>query len=233
MRPIDSFRNGGTPPKVSFNTKPKVPLSGSIKIILLTGLVASGKSTFALELKKKGFEIIDADFVTNTLYQEKAEIFRQVTQAFAGHDILTDGKIDKKKLGNIVFSDANLFKSLTDIMYPADKERIEQMIRELSFRGKKMVVVMAANGYEAGLGKISDEVWIVDTPRRIALPAFLNRSASNSVDRFERIRRFQTPRSRLLKIANRVFRNNREVEMFSLWADQLAEEYKPLLTQPE
>ncbi len=197
---------------------------GNQKVVLLTGLIASGKSSFARLLKQKGFKIIDTDSITASLYEEKT-ISALIIKTFLDYDILTGDKIDKAKLGQVVFQNPHLLKKLTAILREPGMAKLSQKLEALRIEGKRMVVITTAYGLELGLPEMCDEVWFIDTPQRIALPAFLSRDTANSSSRYEQIRAMQPSRAELLRVANRVFRNNQGVEKLSFWADQIAKEY--------
>jgi dephospho-CoA kinase len=85
----------------------------------LTGGYASGKSFVAAELARLGCSLIYADKLGHEVLLPGGEAFEPVVQIF-GREILSgDGGIDRKKLGQIVFSSPELLKKLTDIIHPA------------------------------------------------------------------------------------------------------------------
>ena len=69
--------------------------------IAITGNIAAGKSTAENILKKLGCKVYDTDIIAHKVLAESSA----VKQMFADCDILTDGEIDRKKLGSIVFRD--------------------------------------------------------------------------------------------------------------------------------
>jgi len=88
--------------------------------VVLTGGIATGKSTIAHYLKEDGFSVIDADAIAHeTLDEETLDIVK-----IFGKDILNDQKIDRKKLGNIVFNDTQKRKELENILHPIILQKI-------------------------------------------------------------------------------------------------------------
>ncbi|KAK4708349.1 hypothetical protein R3W88_029274 [Solanum pinnatisectum] len=76
-----------------------------MRIVGLTGGIASGKSTVSNLFKAHGIPVVDADFVACNILKEGTGGWKKVVAAF-GEDILLDnGEVDRAKLGQIVFSD--------------------------------------------------------------------------------------------------------------------------------
>ena len=88
---------------------------------VITGSIASGKSTVVNILKEQGFSVIDADLIAH----EQLEICkREIVEVF-GEQILDEaGKIDRKKLGAIVFNEPKKLKNLEQILHPKIKAEI-------------------------------------------------------------------------------------------------------------
>ena len=88
---------------------------------VITGSIASGKSTVVNLLKERGFSVIDADLIAH----EQLEICkREIVETF-GEQILNEaGKIDRKKLGAIVFNEPKKLKNLEQILHPKIKAEI-------------------------------------------------------------------------------------------------------------
>ena len=88
---------------------------------VITGSIASGKSTVVNLLKERGFSVIDADLIAH----EQLEICKREIVRVFGEQILDEtGKIDRKKLGAIVFNDPKKLKNLEQILHPKIKAEI-------------------------------------------------------------------------------------------------------------
>ena len=97
-------------------------------IIGLTGGIATGKSTAAEYLKKKGAKIIDADQISHKITQKGEKGWKRVIDEF-GKDILReDGEFDREKLGEIVFADKNKLQLLNSIVHPLVRQEMQQII---------------------------------------------------------------------------------------------------------
>ena len=129
-------------------------------IIGVTGGIASGKSEVCRILEQNGFTIIDADIVAHDVL-EKPEVIKNISEAF-GNEILCfyDNKlcVDRKKLGNIVFSDKKQMEILEGITHTQIVKQIEEIIIN---NKKDNFVIEAIKLVSSGLLELCDELWIV------------------------------------------------------------------------
>lgn len=96
-----------------------------MKVIALTGGIGSGKSLVANYFFSLGAEVIDADQLSRQAIERGSEGFDEVLTAF-GDGILKDGDIDRRALGEIVFSDPEKRKVLEGIIHP----RVQQALAD-------------------------------------------------------------------------------------------------------
>ena len=85
-------------------------------VVAITGQSGSGKSNIGRYYAEKGYTVIDCDLVARQIHTDK-ECMTQLCEYF-GYDILTDGLIDRAKLGKKAFADAESLQKLTDITHP-------------------------------------------------------------------------------------------------------------------
>ncbi len=131
-----------------------------MKVIGLTGGIGSGKSTVSRFLQELGAVILDADKVGHEAYQPDTEAWREVVAAF-GREILTpDGDIDRKKLGEIVFSNPESLARLNQIMHPRMFDMMKARLEEYHRQGVGVVVLEAAVLLEANWTPLVDQVWV-------------------------------------------------------------------------
>ena len=143
-----------------------------MRVIGLTGGIASGKSLVSRQLAELGAVVIDADKLGHESYRRGTATYDAVVEAFGQDVVGPDGEIDRRALGAKVFGDANepARRRLEAIVWPAIRrlgaERIEALRRE----GAPVVVLEAAVLIEANWLDLVDEVWLViaspETARR-------------------------------------------------------------------
>lgn len=94
----------------------------------LTGGIASGKSAVADELAALGAVIIDADRLAREVVESGTPGLAAVVARF-GPEVLSDGRLDRPRLGRIVFSDPRARADLEAIIHPAVRARADELER--------------------------------------------------------------------------------------------------------
>jgi dephospho-CoA kinase len=125
----------------------------------LTGGIASGKSTVAAMLAEHGFPVLEADKVSHALIEAGGAAYEEVIARF-GREILDgNARIDRARLGAVVFADRQKLDQLNGIIHPrVEGEALKQLL-ELERSGSyPAAFVEAALIFEAGLHKQLDGV---------------------------------------------------------------------------
>ena len=150
-----------------------------MKIICLTGGLASGKSTAVKYLAEKGARVIDADILGHRAYDPGTAAFEAVIQAF-GEDVRgDDGQINRKVLGGKVFGKPDELKKLTDIVWPEIRRLAELQIADISAAEPDAIIVLeAAVLFEAGWEDIGDEIWVIVVDRETAIERSMARDGA-------------------------------------------------------
>jgi len=159
-----------------------------MKVIGLTGGIGSGKSTVSQFLAELGAVILDADEIGHEAFKPDTEIWRQVVAAF-GRQILTpDGNIDRKKLGNIVFSNPESLSRLNQIMHPRMYALVKAQLEEYRRQEVGVVVLEAPLLLEAGWTSLVDEVWVTIAPEATVLKRLEERTGLSQAESLTRLR---------------------------------------------
>lgn len=106
--------------------------------IVITGLIASGKSTLAKILKEEGFVVIDADKVNKNLIEEGGTNYLSIKNEADFKDAFDGDRLDKNKLGQIIFSDPKRMEKLNSITH---KNIIREIEKEIESVDKKTVFI--------------------------------------------------------------------------------------------
>ncbi|MCX5633113.1 MAG: dephospho-CoA kinase [Phycisphaerae bacterium] len=138
-------------------------------IIGILGGIASGKSTVARELAKRGCVVIDADKIAKQLLLSK-NVKKQIRDKF-GRGVFDDaGRINKKKLAKAVFSSVKTVKAINAIIHPMVLEKTEELIKEYNRRpAVKAIVLDMPLLAEVGWNKKCDKLIFVRCDDRIRL----------------------------------------------------------------
>ena len=151
---------------------------------VITGSIASGKSTVVNLLKERGFSVIDADLIAH----EQLEICRcEIVKAF-GEQILDEtGKIDRKKLGAIVFNEPKKLKNLEQILHPKIKAEILSKALQLERLGQVYFVDIPLFFEKKERYAEFKNVAVIYAPKELLLSRLMNRNALSLEDAKARV----------------------------------------------
>ncbi|GBD29866.1 Dephospho-CoA kinase [bacterium HR32] len=113
-----------------------------MKVVALTGGIASGKSTVVRMLRELGAEVVDADVLAREVVSPGEPALAEIVAAFGEEVLLPSGELDRKKLGGLVFSDPERRERLNAIVHPRVRERIRHRLEEIRAENQEAVVVL-------------------------------------------------------------------------------------------
>jgi dephospho-CoA kinase len=141
-----------------------------VYVIGLTGNIGTGKSTVAHLLAARGAMVIDADVVAHAEMAPGTAAWQEIQRAFPG---VTgpDGRVDRRKLGAIVFADPARLAQLEAIVHPAVRQTLVRRLQQMraSPQPPRVVVIEAIKLLESGLPALCDAIWVVDAPRDVQI----------------------------------------------------------------
>jgi len=193
----------------------------------VTGGIGSGKSTVTKFLGELGAPIIDADKVGHAIYAPDGPAYADMIAAFGRGILASDGTIDRKKLGPIVFSDAGALKRLNAIVHPKMFARMREMIEHLRAGGERNpIVVEAAILIEANWQALFDEIWLVTASQERVVER-IERDRGLKPEQTEARIRAQLPDEERQKHSTLVITNNGSIDELGekvshLWQAALA-----------
>lgn len=139
-------------------------------VIGLVGGIGSGKSVATAMLAELGAEIINADLVGHEVYEPGKPGFDAIVAEFGSDVVGPDERIDRKRLGALVFADSTRLARLNAIVHPLIRAEIERRVQQARAKGEaRAVVVEAAILLEAGWRSLVDQVWVVSARREDVL----------------------------------------------------------------
>jgi dephospho-CoA kinase len=192
-----------------------------MKIIGLTGNIASGKSAISYILKNLGAEVLDMDKIGKQIQElNYKKVIEKIEKRF-GKEIIENEKINRKKLGSIVFSDKQALIDLNSIMIPLMTEKLKRTIDENRKKETKVLVVDAAILFEANWDKFVDYVWVVYVPRETQINRLIKREKITQEEAIMRVDSQESIDEKIEK-ADVVIDNSKNLEavklkIFELW----------------
>lgn len=158
-----------------------------MRVIGLTGGIASGKSTVAEMIARHGIPVIDADQLAREAVQPGTSGFRRIVAFFGANVLNDDGVLDRAALAEKIFSDPAARKNLESILHPAIKELAEKRLEELRLKMTPVVLYVAPLLVEAGITDRVDEVWVVYADRDTQLERIQKRDSVSLEDAEKRL----------------------------------------------
>jgi dephospho-CoA kinase len=197
----------------------------------LTGGIGSGKSEVSRRLARHGAALIDADVAAREVVEPGTPGLGQITAVFGPEVLLPDGRLNRERLGQLVFADDDLLARLNAIVHPLVHERMQQLEQEALARlGPAGIVVhdvplLAENGLQHGF----DTVIVVDAPDDQRLQRLIDTRGMTAAHARERMAA-QASRDQRLAIADIVVDNSgtladldhRVAEVWSVLSDLAA-----------
>jgi len=193
-------------------------------IIGLTGGIATGKSLVAGILAKLGAIVLDLDKVGHQVIEPGQPAYEEIIKHFGKGVLNEKGRINRKKLGKIVFSDPDKLKILNKITHPRIVERTTEILNNFKKEySESVIVIEAALLIEMGMQDLVDELWVVVADRELRIKRLQER---NGLDREEAMRRinYQMPDEDKIAFADKVIYNSGDTEstreqVINLWRE--------------
>lgn len=180
------------------------------QIIGITGGIASGKSTVSLYLQELGFTIVDADLASRAVVEPGEEAYHQVVKAFGEDILLTDGNIDRVKLGSIIFHDQEKRLLLNGIVHPAVRNWMRVKTEAALSSGEETVFMDIPLLFESKLTFMVDKTLLIYVDEQVQLKRLMNRNGLSETEALARIHS-QMPLADKKALADAVIDNNGDI----------------------
>ncbi|GAB4855035.1 hypothetical protein Ancab_023621 [Ancistrocladus abbreviatus] len=132
-----------------------------MRIVGLTGGIASGKSTVSNHFKASGIPVVDADIVARDALKKGTGGWKKVVEAFGEDILLPNGEVDRPKLGQIVFSDPTKRQLLNRLLTPHISFGLFGEVLKLWLKGHKVIVLDVPLLFEAKMDKWTKPIIVV------------------------------------------------------------------------
>lgn len=142
-------------------------------ILGLTGGIATGKSTASEFFRKNNFIIICADTIAKEVV-ESIDVLKKISDEF-GEDMITNGKLNRTKMREFIFSEENRVKKLNEITHPPIIERIKTEIKKHS--KSSLLIVDIPLLFEGNYEFLVDKVLLISTKKEIQLKRIQTRDS--------------------------------------------------------
>ena len=155
-------------------------------IIGITGGIASGKSTVTEFLRQQGYQVIDADQVVHELQEPGGRLYQALLSAFGSAILQEDGRLDRPKLGAMIFGNPELLAQSSQIQNQIIREELAHR-RDLLAETEDIFFMDLPLLFEQGYESWFDQIWLVDVTEETQLSRLMTRNALSQKEAEKRI----------------------------------------------
>lgn len=200
-----------------------------VKVIGITGGIATGKSTVSQIIRDEGFKVIDSDSIAREVVQKGSKGLKMVIDKFGDGLLMDDGALDREKLGELVFQNEDKRRDLNDLLHPLIRELMISRIGETEATHSVLFVdiplLFESRDEIEDSGISLDEIWVVYTDESTQLKRLMNRNEYSLDEALVRIRSQIDIREKK-KLADKVIDNSGSLEDTRIQVKGLLDEYR-------
>mgnify|MGYP004524508381 FL=1 len=186
-------------------------LVDGMKIIGITGGTGCGKTTALNELERRGALLIDCDAVYHRMLETDRPMLDEIEKYFPG--AVVDGKLDRKALGAVVFTDEEALRDLNIITHRHINLEIRRILREHAMNGGTLAAIDAIELFSSGLAKRCTATVGVIAGRDVRISRIMRRDGISREYAMMRVNA-QRPNEYFIQNCSRVLENNGSQEEF-------------------
>lgn len=190
-----------------------------MKIVGICGSSGSGKSTVSKYFQEHGIPVLDCDKIYHTLVESPSDCLAEIGEKF-GNDLIQNGYLDRKKLGNIVFQNREKLEILNEISHRHVILELEKRIAEFSKSNLKSCIIDAPLLFESGLDKRCDAIIAVISDEKQQIKRICERDGIDEASAKIRIHN-QKDANTLSELADFVIHNNGTYEELLLQCEKI------------
>lgn len=190
----------------------------------LTGGIGCGKTTVAQYFQKLGITVIDADTIAHELVAPKTAAHSEIFRHFGSAILLENGQINRKKLREIIFADAEQRAWLEQLLHPL-------ILQEINHRKKNAhspyCILMVPLLLEKNIYQDIDRILVIDADENLQIQRVQQRDQL-TIEQVKAILATQLARQDRLKLADDVIENNGNLSKLHKQIDVLHQRYVQL-----
>lgn len=195
----------------------------------LTGGIGSGKTAVSDLFEKLGIPVIDTDTIAHNLVDDDPKVLQEITESF-GQDVLNlNGKLNRKKLAQIVFNVKDNKQQLEKILHPKIRSEVVRQLHDLAKNpdSPEYTIIVVPLLIETDYDDIIDRILVViaDEAKRIER---IQRRDSRSMNEIRSIIDNQVTDETRLKVSDDIIKNNNDINDLNSLVEKLDKKYKQL-----
>lgn len=179
-----------------------------MRVIGLTGGIASGKTTVANVLERLGAVLLDADRIARDVVEPGTPALAEIARTFGPEVLDADGRLDRPALAKRVFGDPVARERLNAIVHPAVYAEFEHALARLRAlpTPPPVVVLVIPLLFETGMQAMADTTWLVTVPREVQKERLMRRDGLSEAEAEARIAS-QWPLDKKVALSDRLIDN--------------------------
>ena len=193
-------------------------------VVVLTGGIASGKTAVSDLFEQRGVPVIDTDRIAHEIVEPGRPALKRIAEAFGQEFLGSDGRLDRKKMRNAIFSSPQQKNRLESILHPAIASEVDQRVAQVTEPWCILVVPLLA---ETRLFSWIDRVLVVDVEESVQIERVIARD-NISQKQAQSIMDAQTSRPQRLAMADDILDNSGSLEELEAEVDKLYHKYAAL-----
>ena len=174
-------------------------------IVGLTGGIGSGKTAVADIFSELGTPIIDTDIIANSLTLAGSPILNSIIKSFGKQYLLDNRQLDRNKLAQTIFTDAQKKSDLENILHPQIRKIVKQQLQ--TYSDSPYVIVVVPLLFETDFKELVDRILVVDASEELQLSRTIERDGKTN-DEIKNIIKQQYPRQQRLHSADDIIYNS-------------------------
>ncbi|QTE71168.1 dephospho-CoA kinase [Clostridiales bacterium FE2011] len=159
-----------------------------MRLIGITGSIACGKSTVSRELFRRGYPVIDGDVLARELTGAGGAAMAEIGSVFGDQYIAPDGSLNRRLMGQLVFSDPTARARLDQLMAPYLQNLTMERISQARASGASLCFLDMPLLFEKGYDRYCDAVWCVWLPEETQLERLIARDRFTREEALSRMR---------------------------------------------
>lgn len=145
------------------------------KIIGITGGIASGKSTVVAEIRKQGYQVIDADQVVHELQEKGGKLYQTLVEWLGNNILQENGELDRQKLGQVIFGNKEMMAKSSSLQNEIIRQELANRRNQLA-QTEEVFFMDIPLLIELDYMDWFDEVWLVYVDEKTQLDRLVMRN---------------------------------------------------------
>jgi dephospho-CoA kinase len=197
----------------------------------LTGGIGSGKTAASNLFHDLGIHIIDTDLITHELINNDQSVLKRILASFGPGVLNEEGKIDRKKLAQIVFKDKENKQRLETILHPEIRNEVNRQIQTCNSSDSPpaYIIIVIPLLLETDFHALVDRILVVTSDESIRIERIKQRD-NRSLDEIQAIIASQVSDEKRLNAADDIIENNKDFSTLATNVSLLHEKYTHLTT---